>query len=136
MIAWGRAYTDRMSSPRLLAIDTATDQLAVAVLAGDREFCAQEAGGARASQRLLPLVFELLHSAGLQAAQGDPAGAADTLATLVTRVADYRPGRVNLGHVYRRLGARPEAAGVVTTSIFWRATGRNRSPARRCARRW
>ena len=69
MIAWGRAYTDRMSEVRLLAIDTATDQLAVAVVADERDFCAQEAGGARASQRLLPLVFELLQAAGLQAAQ-------------------------------------------------------------------
>jgi tRNA threonylcarbamoyladenosine biosynthesis protein TsaB len=71
MIAWGRAYTDRMRDVRLLAIDTATDQLAVAVVAGERDVCAQEAGGARASQRLLPLVFELLHAAGLQAAQLD-----------------------------------------------------------------
>jgi tRNA threonylcarbamoyladenosine biosynthesis protein TsaB len=69
MIAWGRAYTDRMRDVRLLAIDTATDQLAVAVVAGERDVCAQEAGGARASQRLLPLVFELLHAAGLQTAQ-------------------------------------------------------------------
>jgi tRNA threonylcarbamoyladenosine biosynthesis protein TsaB len=71
MIAWRRAYTDRMSALRLLALDTATEQMAVAVTDGEREFCAQEAGGARASQRLLPLVFELLHAAGLQAAQLD-----------------------------------------------------------------
>ncbi len=69
MIAWGRAYTDRMKDVRLLALDTATDQLAVAVVAGERDLCAQEAGGARASQRLLPLVFELLQAAGLQVAQ-------------------------------------------------------------------
>ena len=56
MIAWGGEYTDRMSALRLLAIDTATDQMAVAVVAGERDFCAQEDGGARASQRLLPLV--------------------------------------------------------------------------------
>ena len=60
-----------MNAPCLLAIDTATDQLAVAVMAGEREFCAQELGGARASQRLLPLVFELLHAAGLEAGQLD-----------------------------------------------------------------
>ncbi len=71
MIAWGGAYTDRMSTPCLLALDTATDQIAVAVVSGERDFCAQEAGGARASQRLLPLVFELLQAAGLQAAQLD-----------------------------------------------------------------
>jgi tRNA threonylcarbamoyladenosine biosynthesis protein TsaB len=71
MIAWPGAYTEYMNAPLLLAIDTATDQLAVAVIAGEREFCAQEAGGARASQRLLPLVFELLHAAGLEAGQLD-----------------------------------------------------------------
>ena len=60
-----------MKDVRLLALDTATDQLAVAVVAGERDVCAQEAGGARASQRLLPLVFELLQAAGLQAAQLD-----------------------------------------------------------------
>ena len=60
-----------MSALRLLALDTATDQLAVAVVAGEREWCGQEAGGARASQRLLPLVFELLQAAGLQAAHID-----------------------------------------------------------------
>jgi tetratricopeptide (TPR) repeat protein len=59
----------------------------------------------------------LLNLAGLQAAQGDPAGAADTLVTLVTRVADYRPGWVNLGHVYRRLGARPEAAAAYRRAL-------------------
>lgn len=71
MIAWGGEYTDRMSALRLLAIDTATDQMAVAVVAGERDFCAQEDGGARASQRLLPLVFELLDAAALQAGQLD-----------------------------------------------------------------
>ena len=60
-----------MREVRLLALDTATDQLAVAVVAGERDFCAQEPGGARASQRLLPLVFELLNAAGVQAAQLD-----------------------------------------------------------------
>jgi tRNA threonylcarbamoyladenosine biosynthesis protein TsaB len=71
MIAWGGEYTDRMKDVRLLALDTATDQLAVAVVAGEHDVCAQEAGGARASQRLLPMVFELLQAAGLQAAQLD-----------------------------------------------------------------
>ena len=71
MIARAREYTDRMNSPRLLAIDTATEHMAVAVVSGERDFCVQEAGGARASQRLLPLVFELLDAAGLQAAQLD-----------------------------------------------------------------
>ncbi len=58
-----------MDAPHLLALDTATEQMAVAVVAGQHEFYAQEAGGARASQRLLPLVFELLHAAGLQPGQ-------------------------------------------------------------------
>jgi tRNA threonylcarbamoyladenosine biosynthesis protein TsaB len=71
MIAWGRAYTERMTDVRLLALDTATDQLAVAVVVGEQAFCAHEAGGARASQRLLPLVFELLQAAGLKATQLD-----------------------------------------------------------------
>jgi tRNA threonylcarbamoyladenosine biosynthesis protein TsaB len=69
MIAWGGEYTDCMSTGCLLALDTATEQMAVAVVAGERDLCAQEAGGARASQRLLPLVFELLQAAGVQAAQ-------------------------------------------------------------------
>jgi tRNA threonylcarbamoyladenosine biosynthesis protein TsaB len=60
-----------MSTPCLLALDTAIEQMSVAVIVGERDFCVQEAGGARASQRLLPLVFELLQSAGLQAAQLD-----------------------------------------------------------------
>jgi tRNA threonylcarbamoyladenosine biosynthesis protein TsaB len=51
--------------PRLLAIDCATERLAVAVCAGGRDWCAEEDGGARASQRLLPLAFELLAQAGL-----------------------------------------------------------------------
>jgi tRNA threonylcarbamoyladenosine biosynthesis protein TsaB len=60
-----------MNAPRLLAIDTATEQMAVAVVVGEQVFCAQEAGGARASQRLLPLVFELLQTAALAAPQLD-----------------------------------------------------------------
>jgi tRNA threonylcarbamoyladenosine biosynthesis protein TsaB len=60
-----------MHAPHLLALDTATEQMLVAVVAGQRDFCAQEAGGARASQRLLPLVFESLQGAGLTAAQLD-----------------------------------------------------------------
>lgn len=51
--------------PRLLALDTATERMAVAVLDGERVWGAEEAGAALASQRLLPLVFELLERAGL-----------------------------------------------------------------------
>ena len=54
-------------APCLLALDSATERLAVAVVAGDRQWCAEEEGGARASQRALPLAFELLARAGLEA---------------------------------------------------------------------
>ncbi len=60
-----------MNAPRLLAIDTATEQMAVAVVVGEQVVSAMEAGGARASQRLLPLVFELLQTAALTAPQLD-----------------------------------------------------------------
>jgi tRNA threonylcarbamoyladenosine biosynthesis protein TsaB len=52
-------------APRLLALDTATERMAVAVAAGAHDHVAQEEGGARTSQRLLPLAFELLGRAGL-----------------------------------------------------------------------
>ena len=68
------SYTDRMSrspapssprGPRLLALDTATEVIAVAVVDGERQWIAEEPGGALASQRLLPRVFALLERAGL-----------------------------------------------------------------------
>jgi tRNA threonylcarbamoyladenosine biosynthesis protein TsaB len=67
MIAWGAAYTGRMPAPtpRLLAIDCATERLSVALVAGAQSWSAEEEGGARASLRLLPLAFELLARAGL-----------------------------------------------------------------------
>ena len=74
------SYTDCMSqppashpsrSPRLLALDTATERMALAVVSGDRQWLADEAGGARASQRVLPLAFELLDRAGLTLADLD-----------------------------------------------------------------
>jgi tRNA threonylcarbamoyladenosine biosynthesis protein TsaB len=73
MIAWGAEYTDRMDEtvPRLLALDTATEQMALAVVVGTRAWCAQEAGGAQASQRLLPLALEQLQAAGLRPSQLD-----------------------------------------------------------------
>jgi tRNA threonylcarbamoyladenosine biosynthesis protein TsaB len=58
-------------APCLLALDSATERLAVAVVAGERQWCAEEEGGARASQRALPLAFELLAQAGLQASAVD-----------------------------------------------------------------
>lgn len=56
---------------RLLALDTATEQMAVAVVDGASQHAANEAGGALASQRLLPLAFELLERAGLTLASLD-----------------------------------------------------------------
>jgi tRNA threonylcarbamoyladenosine biosynthesis protein TsaB len=60
-----------VGGPCLLALDTATERMAVAVVAGERVWCAQEDGGARASLRLLPLAFELLQAADLAPAQLD-----------------------------------------------------------------
>jgi tRNA threonylcarbamoyladenosine biosynthesis protein TsaB len=57
--------------PRLLALDTATESIAVAVVDGERQWLAEEAGGPLASQRLLPLVFQLLERAGLALADLD-----------------------------------------------------------------
>ena len=56
---------------RLLALDTATERMAVAVVDGDVQCCAEEAGAALASQRLLPLIFEMLARAGLTLASLD-----------------------------------------------------------------
>jgi tRNA threonylcarbamoyladenosine biosynthesis protein TsaB len=58
-------------APCLLALDSATERLAVAVVAGQRQWCAEEEGGARASQRALALAFELLDQAGLAPAALD-----------------------------------------------------------------
>jgi tRNA threonylcarbamoyladenosine biosynthesis protein TsaB len=60
-----------LDAPRLLAIDSATERLTVALVGGERQWTAQEEGGARASLRLLPLAFELLERAGLAASQLD-----------------------------------------------------------------
>lgn len=52
-------------APRLLALDTATERITVAVVDGEQQWLADEAGGPLASVRLLPLVFTLLERAGL-----------------------------------------------------------------------
>ena len=51
--------------PKLLAFDTSTDQLSVAVQNGDLLFEHSGAGGAQSSTTLLPLVLQLLAQAGL-----------------------------------------------------------------------
>jgi tRNA threonylcarbamoyladenosine biosynthesis protein TsaB len=70
----GASYTDSMRrahtpepsrGPRLLALDSATETLSVAVVDGARQWVADEAGGALASQRMLPLAFALLERSGL-----------------------------------------------------------------------
>ena len=55
------------ASPRLLALDSATERLVLALVVGERQWLADEAGGQRASARALPLAFELLAAAGLAA---------------------------------------------------------------------
>jgi tRNA threonylcarbamoyladenosine biosynthesis protein TsaB len=58
----------------LLAFDTATERLAVALQAGERLLCAEEPGGPHASARLLPCVRELLQQAGLEMNELDAIG--------------------------------------------------------------
>jgi tRNA threonylcarbamoyladenosine biosynthesis protein TsaB len=58
-------------APRLLALDTSTEQMSVALCDGARRWWREEPGGARASARLLPLVAELLAEAGLRHADLD-----------------------------------------------------------------
>ncbi len=53
------------SAPRLLAFDTSTDTLSVAVRHGDRLLTHTGAGGAQASATLIPLIQQLLAEAGL-----------------------------------------------------------------------
>ncbi|MBP6902991.1 MAG: tRNA (adenosine(37)-N6)-threonylcarbamoyltransferase complex dimerization subunit type 1 TsaB [Burkholderiaceae bacterium] len=53
-----------MSTPRLLALDTSTDQLSLALLTPQGRFSHGEAGGAQASAALLPSLQALLRSAG------------------------------------------------------------------------
>ena len=74
------SYTGRMpaetaiaaaGAPRLLALDTATERLAVAVVHGQRTWCADEDGGATASARLLPCIFELLAQAQMRLGELD-----------------------------------------------------------------
>ncbi|HOB96440.1 MAG TPA: tRNA (adenosine(37)-N6)-threonylcarbamoyltransferase complex dimerization subunit type 1 TsaB [Aquabacterium sp.] len=52
-------------TPILLALDTATDRLAAGLLAPGGRWAVDEAGGAAASARLLPLLMNMLAQAGL-----------------------------------------------------------------------
>jgi tRNA threonylcarbamoyladenosine biosynthesis protein TsaB len=54
-----------MTTPTLLALDTATDRLAAGLLAPGVHRVVNEPGGALASARLIPLLMGLLHDAGL-----------------------------------------------------------------------
>ena len=58
-----------MTAACLLALDTSTDLLAAAVLSPAGDFAVNEAGGPLASARLIPLLLELLDSAGIGLAQ-------------------------------------------------------------------
>ena len=55
----------------LLALDSATESLALALAAGDALYLREDAGGAQASARIVPLVHELLAEAGLALADVD-----------------------------------------------------------------
>ena len=57
--------------PKLLAFDTSTEHLSIAVLNGDRLIEHGGAGGAQSSTTLLPLVLKLLADAGLTLAALD-----------------------------------------------------------------
>jgi tRNA threonylcarbamoyladenosine biosynthesis protein TsaB len=57
--------------PRLLAFDTSTEQLSVAVRRGDALFAHSGAGGAQSSTTLIPLIQQLLAEAGLALSQLD-----------------------------------------------------------------
>ena len=57
--------------PRLLALDTSTETMFVAVVDGDQQWAGQAPGGMLSSQQLLPLVFAQLDQAGLTLADLD-----------------------------------------------------------------
>ncbi|MFM2239741.1 MAG: hypothetical protein RJA69_1115 [Pseudomonadota bacterium] len=56
---------------KLLALDTSTEQLSIAVQSGDRVWCHRGAGGAQASASLIPGVLELLAQASLRLSELD-----------------------------------------------------------------
>ncbi|MGJ7613216.1 MULTISPECIES: tRNA (adenosine(37)-N6)-threonylcarbamoyltransferase complex dimerization subunit type 1 TsaB [unclassified Variovorax] len=60
-----------LALPKLLAFDTSTEHLSVAVLHGDTLLAHNGVGGAQASATLLPLIQQLLADAGLALAELD-----------------------------------------------------------------
>ena len=56
---------------QLLALDTSTEQLSIAVQSGDRVWCHRGAGAAQASAHLIPAVLETLRQAGLRLSELD-----------------------------------------------------------------
>ena len=60
-----------MAPPRLIAFDTSTERMTVAVRTDDRVVAREDAGGARASATLLPAIFAALAEAGLRLADLD-----------------------------------------------------------------
>ncbi len=60
-----------LALPKLLAFDTSTEHLSVAVLHGDQLLAHNGVGGAQASTTLLPLIQQLLGDAGLALAELD-----------------------------------------------------------------
>jgi tRNA threonylcarbamoyladenosine biosynthesis protein TsaB len=60
-----------LALPKLLAFDTSTEHLSVAVLHGDTLLAHNGVGGAQASTTLLPLIQQLLADAGLKLAELD-----------------------------------------------------------------
>jgi tRNA threonylcarbamoyladenosine biosynthesis protein TsaB len=60
-----------LAPPKLLAFDTSTEHLSVAVLHGDTLLAHNGVGGAQASTTLLPLIQQLLADAGLALAELD-----------------------------------------------------------------
>lgn len=59
---------------RLLAFDTSTETMAIALVEGEREWTLDLPGGAQASAALLPAIGALLSEAGLEGAQLDAVG--------------------------------------------------------------
>lgn len=64
-VSEARAVATRPPAERLLAFDTSTETMSVALLANGRSACIDSEGGALASQRLIPCIRQLLADAGV-----------------------------------------------------------------------